>query len=216
MNLFSLFYLFVALVFWVLALPFLLYKSRSNKYKDAIPARFFLKNNGAFKNKGIWFHTCSMGETKSIVPLIEQFDNVNLSVNTNTGFEEAKKHCQNVRYLPYELFLPFWVNQQKVLVVMEAELWYMLFLMAKIRNTPTMLINARISDKSHASYLRFSWLYKRIFKNIDQVFAQSEVDKNRLEQLGASNVEVIGNIKLANLPKVTKSLEKQKELLITA
>ncbi|MEA1913763.1 MAG: 3-deoxy-D-manno-octulosonic acid transferase, partial [Campylobacterota bacterium] len=51
---------------------------------------------------------------------------------------------------------------------------------------------------------------------IDQVFAQSEVDKNRLEQLGASNVEVIGNIKLANLPKVTKSLGKQKELLITA
>jgi len=215
-NLFSVFYFLLALILWVLALPYLFYKARSKKYKVAIPARFFLKNNPKFKESYVWFHTCSMGETKSIVPLVNQFENVNLTVNTNTGYEEAKKLTQNVRYLPYELFLPFWITKQKILVVMEAELWYMLFLIAKVRNTPTMLINARISDKSFDSYKKFAWFYKKIFINIDYVFAQSQIDKERLELLGAKNIEVVGNIKLANLPKVTKELIKPNKMVITA
>ena len=83
-------------------------------------------------------------------------------------FEEAKKISSNVRYLPFEIFLPFWVNKQKVLVVMEAELWYLLFLFAKKKGAKTLLINARISDKSYKSYKRFSFFYKRIFQNIDK------------------------------------------------
>ena len=42
------------------------------------------------------------------------------------------------------------------------------------------------------------------------------MDKKRLESLGATNVEVIGNIKLANLPKITQSLEKPNDIIITA
>ena len=159
-----------------------------------------------------------MGETKALKPIIDEIENedVNISVVTNTGFEEAKNYTSNVRYLPFELFLPFWIKKQKILFVMEAELWYMMFLIARIKKTRTVLINARISDKSYASYQKFSWFYKRVFKNIDKVFAQSIEDKNRLEELGATNVEVIGNIKLALLPHVTKELEKPNEFLITA
>ena len=108
------------------------------------------------------------------------------------------------------------MNKQKVLVVMEAELWYLLFLVAKKKGAKTLLINARISDKSYKSYKRFSFFYKKIFQNIDKVFAQSEVDKSRLEELGATNIEVIGNIKLAQLPKVNVNLEKPKQVIITA
>jgi len=99
---------------------------------------------------------------------------------------------------------------------MEAELWYMLFLFARIKKTKTVLINARISDRSYTSYKKFSWFYKKIFENIDKVFAQSTEDKNRLLELGAKNVEVIGNIKLAIMPKVTKTLKKEKDFVITA
>ena len=217
MSLFSIFYYLVLSFIYVLAIPYLIFKSRNSKYRQAIPAKFFLKDNIAFKENGIWFHSCSMGETKAIKPLIENYlENANISVITNTGFEEAKKISPNVRYLPFEIFLPIWVNKQKVLVVMEAELWYLLFLVAKKKGAKTLLINARISDKSYKSYKRFSFFYKRIFQNIDKVFAQSEVDKHRLEELGASNVEVIGNIKLAQLPKVNVKLEKPKQVVITA
>ena len=217
MSLFSVFYYLLLSFIYILAIPYLIFKSRNSKYRQAIPAKFFLKDNDSFKENGIWFHSCSMGETKAIKPLIENYlKDANISVITNTGFEEAKKISPNVRYLPFEIFLPFWVNKQKVLVVMEAELWYLLFLFAKKKGAKTLLINARISDKSYKSYKRFSFFYKRIFQNIDKVFAQSEVDKYRLEELGASNVEVIGNIKLAQLPKVSVELEKPKQVVITA
>ncbi len=217
MSLFSIFYYLVLSFIYILAIPYLIFKSRNIKYKEAIPAKFFLRNNPKFKENGIWFHSCSMGETKAIKPLIDNYiKEANISVITNTGFEEAKKISSNVKYLPFEIFLPFWINKQKVLVVMEAELWYLLFLFAKKKGAKTLLINARISDKSYKSYEKFSFFYKRIFKNIDKVFAQSEVDKSRLEELGATNIEVIGNIKLAQLPKVNVNLVKPKQVVITA
>lgn len=217
MSLFSIFYYILAFVVYILAIPYLLFKSKSSKYKIAIPSKFFLKNNKKFKENGIWFHSCSMGETKAIKPLIEEYvDNANVSVITNTGFEEASKITENTRYLPFEIFLPYWINKQKVLVVMEAELWYILFLCAKAKGAKTLLINARISDKSYSSYKRFAFFYKRIFKNIDKVFAQSQTDKERLEELGAKNVEVIGNIKLAQLPEIKNEFKKPECVVITA
>lgn len=217
MSLFTLFYNLILIITYILLTPYLLYKKREDKYKDAIPSKFFLKNNPKFDFSGIWFHSCSMGEVKAIKPLIEEFEaKANISVITNTGFEEAKTVSQNVRYLPFEIFLPFWISKQKVLVVMEAELWYMLFLCAKRKGAKTLLINARISDRSYKSYLRFKFFYKKIFENIDKVFAQSQLDKKRLEELGAKNVEVIGNIKLAQLPQKKLDLKKPNSKVIVA
>ncbi|XOB63824.1 lipid IV(A) 3-deoxy-D-manno-octulosonic acid transferase [Campylobacterota bacterium DY0563] len=216
LSLFSIIYYLFALIIYILALPFLLFKLKNPKYKVAIPSKFFLKDNPSFKKSAIWFHTCSMGETKAIKPLVDELEEVNISVITNTGFEEAKKLTSNVRYLPFEIFLPFWVNKQKALVVIEAELWYMLFLSARSKGAKTYLINARISDKSYKSYTKFAFFYKKVFKNIDKVFAQTNIDKQRLLELGAKNVEVIGNIKLAQLPKVTKEFKRVDEVLITA
>ena len=217
MSLFSVIYYILALLVYILAVPYLIFKSKNPKYKIAIPSKFFLRNNPSFKKEEIWFHTCSMGETKAIKPIVDLIKSeVNISVITNTGFEEAKKLSSNVRYLPFEIFLPFWLKKQKALVVMEAELWYMLFLCAKAKGSKTFLINARISDKSYKSYKRFSFFYKRVFQNIDKVFAQTNIDKERLHELGANNVEVIGNIKLAQLPKVTREFKKVDNVLITA
>lgn len=215
---FKYFYYLLALVIYILAIPYLLFKSRSDKYKEAIPAKFFLKNNPSFPEDKIWFHACSQGETTALKPILEKFDkeDINLSVITNTGFAKAKTYTENVRYLPFEIFLPFWITKQKVLLVMEAELWYMLFLVARTRGAKTVLINARINDKSYATYKKYSFLYKQIFKQIDKVFAQSAIDEQRLKELGASDIEVIGNLKLANLPKITKNLEKPKGIVITA
>ena len=211
-------YYLLALVLYILAIPYLLLKSRHPKYIKAIPAKFFLQDNPKFPKDKVWFHSCSHGETVALKPVLERFskDEINLSVMTNTGFEQGLKLTDNVRYLPFEIFLPFWITKQKVLVVMEAELWYMLFLVAKKKGAKTILLNARISDKSYKSYKKFSYLYKHVFKYVDKIFAQSELDKQRLEELGGKNIEVIGNIKLSNLPKVTKTLEKPDEVVITA
>ncbi len=211
-------YYLLALIIYILAIPYLLLKSRNSKYKEAIPAKFFLKNNLKFKENCIWFHSCSMGETSALKPIFDKLtkDEINLSVITNTGFEQGLKMKVNTRYLPFEIFLPFWITKQKVLLVMEAELWYMLFLVASQKGAKTILINARINEKSYETYKKYSFFYKQLFKYVDKIFAQSQIDKERLLELGASNIEVIGNIKLATLPKISNKLQKPDCILITA
>jgi len=210
-------YTAILLLIYLFSIPFLILISFKKKYKRSIPARFFLYKNPPFEKNLIHFHSCSLGETISLKPIIENFQKVNLSVITGTGFEAAKKYKNaDVRFLPFEIILWFWLTPQKALVVAEAELWYLLFFLSKKRGSFTFLINARVSDKSYKSYLRFRWFYKKIFENIDYVFAQTQIDKERLIQLGAKNVEVTGNIKLANTPYVTKDYEKPKRFLIVA
>jgi len=213
---FSYIYLFVAAILLIVATPILLLVSFKKKYRDSIPARFFLWKNPPFEKEGIWFHVCSFGEVRSIKPLIDDLSlPVNISVITNTGYKEAEAVSENVRFLPYELWLPWWVRKQKLLVVSEAELWYMLFLSAKMKGTRTIFINARISDHSYQNYKRFAFFYKRIFENIDEVYAQSQKDKERLEELGAKNITVCGNIKAYGKVAVSKQYPKPSQNVLT-
>ncbi len=209
--LFFLFYYILAVLVYILALPYLIFLSFKKKYHNSIPARFFLYNNGFFKDSDIWFHACSLGEVNSLRAIVDRLDeDIGISVITNTGYEEAKKISKEVKFLPFEIWQPFWQKRERVLVVLEAELWYMLFFIAKKRGTKTILLNARISDNSYKSYKRFGFFYKKIFENIDMVFAQSDKDASRLKQLGAKDIKVIGNIKNSIEFKPTKNYKKPK------
>jgi len=212
--LYSLFSLFVYLI----ALPFLFLFSFKTKYKDSIPARFFLWKNRPLKANGIWFHSCSFGEAKAIAPLVEVLpkESLRMSTTTHTGFNAISEYTEQSRYLPFEPLLFWWAKPQKVLVVMEAEFWYLLFALAKRRGAKTLLINARMSERSYPKYQRMGWLYKQIFKQIDEVYAQTELDKERLEALGAKDVVVTGNIKLSKLPEVSKDFVKPRGLMLCA
>jgi len=217
-RVFFLLYTTLFAVVYLLSLPFIYFFSkRQVKYTLSLPARFFLKNNPPLKEDGIWFHVCSFGEARAIYPLLDELPNeqLRLTTTTQTGHEAiALKQKEQSRYLPFEPLLLSWLKPQKVLLVMEAEFWYLLFALAKKRGAKTLLINARMSDRSFHKYERMAWLYKKIFAHIDEVYAQSEIDKERLEKLGATNVRVIGNIKLAKMPSVTKTLTKPKSLLV--
>jgi len=217
-KLFYYLYAVVSMLLYLLAIPFLFILSFKTKYRTSIPARFFLWKNPPLKPDGIWFHSCSFGEAKAIKPLVDTIDasKLRMTSTTQTGFEVIKTYTEQSRYLPFETLLFTWIRPQKVLVVMEAEFWYLLFMLAQKRGAKTLLINARISERSFSKYQRVSWLYRQIFKHIDKVYAQTTVDKERLESLGATDVMVTGNIKLASLPKITKTLLKPKSLLVCA
>ncbi len=207
----------VALFF--LALPLLVYLSFKQKYKESIPSRFFLFNNSRFKGKNsIWFHVCSLGEARALKPILELINSkqVLITTITQTGQAEVKKYNAEIRYLPYEMYLPFWIKKQKLLVVLEAEFWYLLLTVASARGAKVILLNARISDKSVKKYLQFAWFYKKLLERVEIVYAQSESDKNRFLALGAKNIEVIGNIKLAGEIKKTKEYNKPEQELIVA
>jgi len=206
-------------VLYFAALPLLVYLSFKQKYRESIPARFFLFNNPRFKSgNGVWFHVCSLGEAralKSILDLLGDKD-IKITTITHTGQAEARRYNAEVRYLPYEMFLPFWARGQDVLVVLEAEFWFMLFSVLRAKGTRIILLNARISEKSAKKYLQFAWFYKKMLSHVEMIYAQSEADKNRFLALGAKNIEVIGNIKLAGKISKTKEYKKPEVEFIVA
>jgi len=218
LNIFLLVYTVVAIVLYILALPALLLYSLKDKYRVSIPARFFLWKNSPLDSDGIWIHSCSFGEARAIAPLLKHIptDKLRLTTTTHTGYQEISKHTKQSRYLPYEIWLYIWVKPQRLLIVMEAELWYLLFFIVGMRGGNRVLINARMSERSYPKYLKFRWLYQKIFAQIDRVYAQSIDDKYRLESLGATNIKVIGNIKFVDIPKPTKRLDKPKGTVVCA
>ena len=215
-----LFYYSLVVLIYILALPILIILSFKQKYKNSLPSRFFLKNNAPFKDEGIWFHACSLGEMNSLKTVFKELQDeiLNVSVITSTGYNSAKEiDGLNVKFLPFEIFLPFWIKKQKTLVVTEAELWPMLFIVSKLKGTKTVLINARVSDNSYKAYKKFAFFYKWVFSSIDEVFAQSDIDKQRLEELGAKNIYVNGNIKTFTKPIVKKVYKKpEKKVIVIA
>ena len=207
------------MLLFLIALPLLIVLSFKQKYQESIPARFFLFKNPKFStSNGIWFHVCSLGEARALKPILDALKNkkVLITTITQTGQNEARKFNAELRYLPYEMYLPFWIKPQKKLIVLEAEFWYMLFSVLHARGAQVILLNARISDKSVSKYMKFSWFYKKILENVDIIYAQSEIDKNRFLALGAKNIEVIGNIKLAGEIKKSKEYQKPTSELIVA
>ncbi len=204
---------------YILALPLLIFLLFKSKYKESIPARFFLVNNPKFQfENGIWFHVCSLGEAKALEPILKLLGNVDIKITTvtHTGQTQAKKYGYETRYLPYEMLLPFWIKKQKVIVILEAEFWYMLFTVMSAKGTRIILLNARISEKSAKKYLQFAWFYRKMLQHVEIIYAQSEADKNRFLALGARNIEVIGNIKLAAKIIKTKEYKKQDSEVIVA
>ena len=218
MKPFTLLYFSLAVVLHLAAIPLLLLLSFKKKYSEAIPARFFLKKNSRFQKHDLWFHVCSLGEARALKPLLKHLEDrdVSISTITQTGHEEAKKYEAEVRYLPFESLLPFWVNSHRFLVVLEAEFWYLLFAVARARGAKVVLLNARMTERSFPKYMKMRWLYKRMFDRVDRLFCQSEADKRRFEALGAKHIEVVGNIKLAQEIVHSKDYEKPKVETIVA
>ncbi len=198
------------------------------KYKQSLRARFFYCQKKPLNNTEIWFHACSFGEVRSLEVVLRELSKqgkqILLTTTTQTGHNLATRAFEDTKniqvlYLPFEIFLPLWKKyliNLKTLVVTESELWFMLFFVSKALGAKTLLINARISDRSYRSYLYFRFYYSRVFLYIDRVFAQGKVDYLRLDAIGAKNIEVFGNLKIFTPIAVTKEYKKPKKLVIVA
>lgn len=217
-----------------MALPILILLSLKQKYHQSIPARFLFAQKKPSKDREIWLHSCSFGEVKALSPIIHALNHQKLllTTTTHTGYKLAIQSFGaqdiEVRYLPFEPLIYLWkFDHLKSLVVMEAEIWLSLFDFAKKMGARTHLINARISDRSYMRYLKFKFYYQEVFKHIDSIFAQGQIDAIRLESLGANNPQVFGNLKiyvpiepkhLYNKPKrpiiVAGSTHPEEELLV--
>ena len=161
------------------------------------------------EKKVVWFHTVSVGEFIAALPLIKKLHaredlQVVVTTTTPTGSERVRASLgESVFhvYSPYDLpdvlarFIAH-VNPS-LLLIMETELWPNTLAACTKRNIPTVLVNARMSEKSARGYEKFSALTRPMLKNLSRALVQNNLDAQRFNRIGlpAENMEVTGNIK---------------------
>ncbi|MDR3055749.1 MAG: hypothetical protein LBU53_10175, partial [Zoogloeaceae bacterium] len=209
-----------ALLFY-LATPFmllrLLWRSRLQpEYRQHWGERFGLYPNPIARDTPlIWLHAVSIGETRAAAPLIAGLlaaypkHRLLLTAMTPTGRAVGRELYGNEArilqaYLPYDTpaaMRRFLTHFQPCLgVLMETELWFNLLAVAEARHLPVLLVNARLSRRSARGYARIAALARPAFARLTAVAAQSAADAKRLTFLGASPVEICGNLKFDARP----------------
>jgi len=156
----------------------------------------------------IWLHAVSVGETRATQNLVTRLrtaypnHQILLTHTTPTGRATSKQlYGDSVLrvYLPYDY--PFAVInflhcfRPEIGILMETEIWFNLIHACHSFNTPLLLLNGRMSEKSSQRYARFPRLTRTALLGLTSISAQTPDDALRLTKLGAQNVSVMGNLK---------------------
>lgn len=160
--------------------------------------------------KVVWLHAASVGESISLLPLIDAFATryPGWSVLVTTGtvtsaflMRERLPKGAIHQYAPVDRlayvrrFLDHW--QPDLALWAESEFWPNLLTETAARGTPMVLINGRISEKSFASWQRVPGFIARLLGGFALCLGQTEDDARRLVHLGARRAECHGNLKYA-------------------
>jgi len=163
----------------------------------------------------VWVHAVSLGETRAthslIVSLLSRGDRVLLTHTTPTGRAEgAKLFAAEIatgqlrqQWLPYDFpgatrrFFKHYRPRLGILI--EREVWPNLLDQAQAADVPMILASARFSERALTHVRRIDQLFLSLMRDayasIDLVLAQTEDDARRLFEVGASNVQIVGNLK---------------------
>ncbi|MGB1107768.1 MAG: 3-deoxy-D-manno-octulosonic acid transferase [Parvibaculales bacterium] len=163
----------------------------------------------------IWVHAASVGETNSILPLIDdlltQYPNSHILLTTGTVTSaeiiaahqnRQNKTCRRLihqfaaldRSAWVKRFLAHWRPQAALWV--ESEIWPNMVLACAARDLQPVMVNGRISPRSFKRWRRFAAAAKHLLGKYALLTAQDEMSATRLQQLGLENVIMPGNLKL--------------------
>jgi len=190
----------------------ILKKEDSIRFKEKILISHFNVSRKK-DSKLIWFHAASIGELKSIIPIIELLNkNKNkleflITTTTLSSGNLAKIELENInnayhRFIPFDVeflikkFLLLW--KPDAIFLVDSEIWPNLILNASKYKIPLAIINARLTSKSFNKWIKFSRSARKIFSLFDLCLASNFETKKKLEKLGAKNIYFNGNIKLIN------------------
>ena len=201
-------------------------KEDKNRFKE----KLFISSFNITRNKDkklIWFHAASIGELKSIIPLIKKLNTNNkfefliTSVTTSSAklIREQLSNEKNIihRFFPIDKqnivikFLESW--SPDLILFVDSEIWPNFLFEIKKRSIPLILLNGRITKKTFLRWRLIPKVAKKIFQTFDLCLASSNKSKNYLEQLNAKNVKHIGNLKLSAEIKSKNQLTQNKNIL---
>src|SRR4051794_2611189 len=145
----------------------------------------------------IWLHAVSVGEVAIALKLARAISVLDadsrfvLTTTTTTGFAFAEKNAEpeiEVVYTP----LDFWPIMRRAfdvirptrIILVEAEVWPNLVALARSRNIPVALVNARLSPRSESRFRKFRWFVAPLFRQLDLVCVPELSDVERWAALG--------------------------------
>ena len=165
------------------------------------------------EGKLIWFHGASVGESVSMLPLINRLletdENtyVMVTTGTTTSAEIMGKRLPERAFHQYitidnpvftKRFIKYW--QPDLVLWFESDFWPAMLSTIKKKNIPLILVNGRISNKSFKRWQQFDYISKELLGCFTFCLGQSEEDAYRLRVLGAKDSTCLGNLKFAGLP----------------
>ena len=190
----------VTILFFV-ALPFI-YAVRAvkGKFMYGWKEKFGIFTPPQMSEKRIMFHGVSVGEVIALENLIkktkETFPDYDIIVTTGTktGQDIAQKKYKDIAsyitYFPYDIpmFVRSFLAKTKpsMVYIAETELWPTFSCYCKKRNIPLFIINGRISDSTYNSYKAFKFLFERMLKNYAGIYTQSQIDNEKMLNIGAN------------------------------
>jgi len=194
-------------------------KEDSNRFKE----KLFFQKKEVISDKLIWFHTASIGEINSIIPVVRHFLAKNedlkilitsVTLSSSKIFKDEFKNEKKIihKYFPMDVsyltknFIKNW--NPSLVVFVDSEIWPNFISEIKKKNIPIVLLNARITDKTCRRWLLLKNFAKEIFSSFSVCIASSLNSKKNLELLGANNIKYYGNLKYADNPKKIEKLEK--------
>ena len=196
---------------WFAALPFL---KRSSRIACGWKQRILRESpQGPFD---LWIQAASGGEALLADMIIRSLDTslsthktlrILITSGTRQGVETLQKIAQNslasqltidTAYFPFDA--PFLMKKAfhhfspGMAVIIETELWPGFLIAAKKADTPVLLVNGRMSEKSYRSYRLINSFFMKY--GPDTILAVSEADKKRFSRtVSNAKIEIMNNIK---------------------
>ena len=194
--------------------------------KKEDPKRFFEKIGFFSKKKKlgnlIWLHGASVGELKSIIPLIEKFEKnkeikqILVTSNTLSSSIVIKKlKFKKVihQFFPIDTallvnkFINFW-KPSKVIFI-DSEIWPNTLYYLNKKKIPVILLNARITEKTFKRWMIFKIFAKKIFSYFSICYPANQETKKYLEIFNVNKIKFLGNIKYVQSNKERELSDKE-------
>ena len=166
--------------------------------------------------KLIWLHAASVGESLSLLPLIEKIiaDNPKINILITSTTKTSAEILEQIsrpqiihRMAPYDTFfvskrfLKYW--EPDLAVRVESEIWPRILLELKKNKIPNFLLNARFSKTSILRIEKQADAASFLFSLFDRIHVQEKSTKETLTKVGVENQKI----------KVTGSLKDSREIL---
>ncbi|MEM6413652.1 MAG: 3-deoxy-D-manno-octulosonic acid transferase [Pseudomonadota bacterium] len=186
---------------------------RGKEDPDRIGERRGLASQDRPDGELIWIHGASVGESLSVLPLIERISlrrpeiNILVTTGTVTSAQLMKERLPEGvihQFIPIDhpafvaQFLHHWRPTAALFV--ESEFWPNLILAAREHVDFMAIINGRVSPKSFQSWSQRPHTIRFLLSAFDLIIAQDQQNQDRLTALSGQAAKTFGNLKNAAPP----------------